>query len=140
MTYIKYFILALVTLLTVAVISVAAQAGITLRKTIKPVICLDQAYNVKPCRNELPRQSAHDYFNDVDTNIFQPSITYLSPFVKKDRCNTRRNKHPTLLRALFPNLPDLYFDLNRFALDIELSSEYNQVELSSIHLDYRNCW
>ena len=105
-----------------------------------PPVCIDRLYRVTRCLSTTRPLSDNRtlWQNPVYNNT--PSTNHIIFALTKARCRPRYHRHRSLLRALFPSLPDLQLELERFAVNVEVPSALENISQSTIHLGYRNCW
>lgn len=145
---IRHSLITWITLLTVTSIAVTSLAqaryngrhpAIHLQVPLSPRICIDHLYRITPCQ-VINNQRLNNYLTEWPPATVN-SLNQLLFTLKKSRCRQpRRRQRPTLLRALFPSIPDLRLQLDRFAVKVEIPSSLNDFDLSIVHLGYRNCW
>jgi len=105
-------------------------------------VCIDKLYQITHCQS-LATLGAHKQMiwqTPLYTMDAVPNRLYFS--FNKSRCRQKNRPRPTLLRALFPRLPDLRLDLEQFVVNVEVPSELNASTIgrSSLRLGYRSCW
>jgi len=150
----KHSLIVLVTLLTVAGMAATSLAQarniwrkpvITDRDSHNPQVCIDNLYQITHCQlmtrpliNHMAERRLM-WNSPVYTTSTVPNHQFFA--LKKSHCRHKKaHNGPTLLRALFPALPDLKLKLERFAVNVEVSSDFNEIGQSTIRLGYRNCW
>ena len=150
----KHNIVVLVALLTVTGMAAAslAHAGnnwrqvvITHNDTHNPQVCIDNLYRITHCQlTSSPLTNNRDdmrlmWHSPLYSTSTVPSHLLFS--LKKGHCRHKMtHKRPSLLQTLFSGIPDLKLELARFAVNVEVPSNFNEFNQSTIHLGFRNCW
>jgi hypothetical protein len=149
MREIRHNFIVLVALLTVAGIALAPLAraqshwrkqASTHRDAQNLQICIDRLYRIIHCQvkpSPLPDNQAL-WSGPISTSI-KPKHLFLQ--LKKGYCRQNSSpQHGGLLQTLFPNIPNLNLELERFAINIDMPSAFSDLDQSTIHMAYRNCW
>jgi|GEM_PF-3777041 len=143
MGLIRHQLIRLVILLSIAGLtgtSVAQNQNYWQKESNTVQVCIDDHYRITHCQTmTLP---VSDRPLSVPATSSDPSTSpkHIYSALGKRNCGRKGQQYRDLLRSLFPAIPDLQLEINSFTVNVDVPSEIQDFNQSTIHLGYRNCW
>lgn len=103
-------------------------------------VCIDDHYRITYCQTMTMPVNDRPLWVPATSSDPSSSPQNIYFALGKRNCGRKGQQYRGLLHSLFPAIPDLQLEINSFTVNVDVPSEIQDINQSTIHLGYRNCW